>query len=290
MRRRLFWMVMLTAVAAAAVAYRMKERARTAVRRDAWPTDEPFGAGSSARRPSPSPSTLVEEDPAETPPMVVATMEAPAPAGSHYGGNGSASASPEAVPAQAAAGVDSEPRTGVAFGAPVAADAPDEMESKRKRRLSSATLAALGMVAGLAAIALGAWGVASSVSDNGSSPATTTAEQNVSQVVSLISKPSTTTIPLQGSGRRIILVVGAKGYGVLVLNDVQQPPAGKTYEAWVIRPNVKAPQPAGLFAGGTKVVKLTKPVPTGGVVAITVEPAGGSAAPTQKPKLLATRT
>jgi anti-sigma-K factor RskA len=286
MRRRLFWLMVLTAAAAAAVAYRMKERARTAVRRDAWPTHESFGAPSSSPPPPAAPSLPTEEGPAETPPMVVATMEAPA-ADSQYEGNGSAVVSPDGAPAQAA---EPQPDPGAAFRAPVGAAAGRPLEQKRKRRLSSATLAALGMVAGLGAIALGAWGVASSVSDNGSSPATTEAAQNVSQVVSLIAKPTTTTIPLQGSGRRIILVVGAKGYGVLVLNSVQQPPAGKTYEAWVIRPNVKAPQPAGLFAGGTKVVKLTKPVPAGGVVAITVEPAGGSPAPTQKPKLLATRT
>lgn len=282
MRRRLFWLMVLGAVAAAAVAYRMKERARTEVRGDAWPT-QPSGGGSSSPRPPTEPSPPIENAPAETAPMVVATMAAPAPAGSHYGGNGSAAVSSEAVPVQAS------PRTEATLGVPDGADALDSGGPKQ-RRLSSATLAALGMVAGLAAIALGAWGVASSVSDSGSSTTSTAAEQNVSQVVSLISKPTTTTIPLQGSGRRIILVVGAKGYGVLVLNAVQQPLAGKTYEAWVIRPNVKAPQPAGLFAGGTKVVKLTQPVPPGGVVAITVEPAGGSAAPTQKPKLLATRT
>jgi hypothetical protein len=218
--------------------------------------------------------------------MVVATMEAPAAAGT-YEGNGSPSVAGEALPSPIA-----EAQTFTAppaFGAPVGSTGV-YAEPRRKRSLSSATLAALGMVAGLGAIALGAWGVASSISDNGGSSTATPAVQNVSQVVSLISKPSTATIPLQGSGRRIILVVGARGYGVLVLNNVGTPPVGKTYEAWVIRPNVKAPQPAGLFAGGTRVVKLTKPVPPGAVVAITVEPAGGSPAPTQKPKLLATRT
>jgi hypothetical protein len=168
----------------------------------------------------------------------------------------------------------------------------ESVEARRSRRASGITLAILGALAGAGAIALGAWGIASSISgdDGTAKPTSPTALENVSQVVSLITKPTTATIPVQGSGRSIILVVGARGYGVLVLNDVGTPPAGKTYEAWVIKPNVKAPQPAGLFAGGTGVVKLTKPVPPGAVVAITIEPAGGSPAPTQQPKLLATRT
>ncbi len=160
----------------------------------------------------------------------------------------------------------------------------------QKRRGSGVTLAVLAALAGLGAITLGAWGIATSVADDdGGGAETPAAVENVQQVVSLIAKPTTTTIPLQGSGRRIILVVGARGYGVLVLNRVSQPPAGKTYQAWVIRPNVKAPASAGIFPGGTRVVQLSRPVPPGAVVAITVEPAGGSVAPTQQPKLVATR-
>ncbi len=280
-RRRLFWLLVLTAATAAAVVYRMKTRARGAERRDPWPTEPVGGAIPLADR-SPGTTSQAEEAPTEAPAIVVATMEAtPTRSGAQYEGNGFSSHGDEAVPP---AGT-----TEARFEAPPGSIDPHSGKTRRKRRRSGATLAALGVIAGLGAIALGTWGVVSSVSDDGSST-TTPALENVQQVVSLISKPSTATIPLQGSGRRIILVVGARGYGVLVLNNVGAPPAGKTYEAWVIKPNVKAPQPAGLFSGGTRVVKLTTPVPPGGVVAITVEPAAGSPAPTQKPKLVATRT
>ena len=179
---------------------------------------------------------------------------------------------------------------------PVTAAAPPEaafapVALPPKRRLSGASLAGLAAVAGVGAIALGAWGVASSLSDdsNGSGQSAVAIE-GVQQVVSLLSKPATASIPIQGSGRRIILVVGARGYGVLVLNGLGRPPVGKTYQAWVIKPNVKAPASAAVFSGKEAVVPLTTPVPPGGVVAITVEPAGGSPAPTQTPKLVATRT
>jgi anti-sigma-K factor RskA len=59
-------------------------------------------------------------------------------------------------------------------------------------------------------------------------------------------------------------------------------PAGKTYEAWVINGNV--PVPAGLFAGGGQIkLTLTKPAKPGDVIAITIEPAGGTKAPTSAP-------
>jgi anti-sigma-K factor RskA len=60
-------------------------------------------------------------------------------------------------------------------------------------------------------------------------------------------------------------------------------PAGKTYEAWVIRDD--AIRPAGLFSGGdgASVVELSRRVPRGSVIGVTVERAGGAPQPTQKP-------
>ncbi|HWE80291.1 MAG TPA: anti-sigma factor [Gaiellaceae bacterium] len=69
----------------------------------------------------------------------------------------------------------------------------------------------------------------------------------------------------------------------LVLSGVDSAPSGKTYEAWVI--HGKTTSPAGLFAGGrrTTYVPLTRRVAKGSIVAVTLEPAGGSAQPTTKP-------
>ena len=59
-------------------------------------------------------------------------------------------------------------------------------------------------------------------------------------------------------------------------------PAGKIYELWVIEAG--KPYSAGFFTGGeTQVVKLTRPAPAGSTVAATLEPTGGSDAPTTKP-------
>ncbi|MEP6641046.1 MAG: anti-sigma factor [Gaiellales bacterium] len=64
--------------------------------------------------------------------------------------------------------------------------------------------------------------------------------------------------------------------------SIARAPAGMTYEAWVIHGQVAVP--AGLFDGGGKLtLKLTTPVKPGDVIAITVEPAGGTKTPTAKP-------
>jgi anti-sigma-K factor RskA len=65
-------------------------------------------------------------------------------------------------------------------------------------------------------------------------------------------------------------------------------PHGKTYEAWVIRKG-RAPIPSGLFAGGTgTTIRLKGTVPQNAVVAVTIERAGGTRAPTTAPILSTT--
>ncbi len=69
---------------------------------------------------------------------------------------------------------------------------------------------------------------------------------------------------------------------MLVLSNVASAPKGKTYEAWVIHNGAAAP--AGVFdGGGTVAVRLEQPVPSGAIVAVTVEPAGGVEQPTGDP-------
>jgi len=84
---------------------------------------------------------------------------------------------------------------------------------------------------------------------------------------------------------RAVVVVGADRHATLTVSGLGRAPHGKTYEAWVI-PRGQAARPAGLFAGGgTVVVRLRGLVPSGAVVAATVERAGGVRTPTTSPVL-----
>jgi anti-sigma-K factor RskA len=78
---------------------------------------------------------------------------------------------------------------------------------------------------------------------------------------------------------------------LLIASRLPQLASGKIYEMWVI-PKGGAPKPAGLFrstAAGTAMHSIAGPVDmeTTGAVAVTVEPAAGSNAPTSTPIIVA---
>jgi anti-sigma-K factor RskA len=83
--------------------------------------------------------------------------------------------------------------------------------------------------------------------------------------------------------QRIVAFTGAPGQLVISNDDaaivtcVEQAPADKTYEAWVIEEDM--PRPAGLFRGGCGTIELNRSVERGDTVAVTLEAAGGSDVP-----------
>jgi anti-sigma-K factor RskA len=96
---------------------------------------------------------------------------------------------------------------------------------------------------------------------------------------------------------RVVLLTGSTGFGAVVVEDdatlvqVSGLPAldsSRAYQVWVIEDG--APEPAGLLApdaGGNATHNLGRAVPDSAVIAITVEPAGGSPRPTTDPILVA---
>ena len=106
-------------------------------------------------------------------------------------------------------------------------------------------------------------------------------------VVDILADPDARIHALDGANGR--LVVTETGEAALVVAGLPRAPEGKTYEAWVIAGD--EPQPAGLFDGkaARDVVLLSRPVPPQASVAVTIEPAGGSQAPTSTP-IFSTRT
>jgi anti-sigma-K factor RskA len=87
-------------------------------------------------------------------------------------------------------------------------------------------------------------------------------------------------VPLDGAKGTVVV---SGGSGALVVSDLAAAPSGKTYEAWVIEDG-RATR-AGTFTGGdrTIVIRLTRPLPAGAIVAVTIERAGGVDQPTAKP-------
>jgi anti-sigma-K factor RskA len=135
----------------------------------------------------------------------------------------------------------------------------------QRRRSWTAPLAAAAAIAASVAIGLGVW------------TATRPATENAFTTV--VSQPGSRVIPMGDQGA---VAVARDGDAAIVLR-VRKAPAGKTYQAWVIRDD--GIESAGLFRGGgdASVVKLSRPVPRGSVIGVTVEKAGGAPQPTQQP-------
>jgi anti-sigma-K factor RskA len=118
--------------------------------------------------------------------------------------------------------------------------------------------AAVAAVAACAAIGLGVW--AANLHDQ------------------LSQRPE--AVHVNGADASVLITPGNEA--TLVVRTLSPAPAGKTYEAWVIQGD--KPLAAGTFAGGGRVAfALTRKVPDGAVVAVTLERAGGVERPTTKP-------
>jgi anti-sigma-K factor RskA len=152
-------------------------------------------------------------------------------------------------------------------------DRPSAVVLPFRRRRVEVALSSAFAVAAAAAIVLGIW--ASSL--HGKVDQQRSALSARGQTVAILGDPLASHRPLTGAGGQLVV---ARSGGVLVMPGLATAPKGKTYEAWVIKDGVT--KPAGLFSNGQDVL-LDQRVTRGAVVAVTVEPAGGSPQPTRKP-------
>jgi hypothetical protein len=114
------------------------------------------------------------------------------------------------------------------------------------------------------------------------------------QALRILDQPETIQVtfgkgtPLPPRGN---VFIHAKLGVMLIASNLPRLASGKTYEMWLI-PKGGAPRPAGLFQANearSALHILSGPVDTSslGAVAVTVEPAAGSASPTTQPLLVA---
>jgi anti-sigma-K factor RskA len=145
--------------------------------------------------------------------------------------------------------------------------------ARRQRRFGSGRFVARPAVAGLAAVAVVVVVIgAIIVGSNGSSGTRTI-------TAAVTGSPGTAQLSVSG------------GHGQLVMRNFPQPATGHIYELWELRSGAKAPQPTGTLFSVNSSGAGNVGVPGGlhGVskVLVTQEPAGGSAAPTTTPVIVA---
>jgi anti-sigma factor RsiW len=185
----------------------------------------------------------------------------------------------------------------LALGAPAAEPSPglrgrilDQARAERpnvvphhRRRLAPVLGAAAAIAAGIAVV-LGIW-ASSLSSDLDGAERALDAQRNA---LALATETGAKQFPLQGASGT--LVVAPSGEAALVIDGLGAAPEGKVYEAWVSADG-KTMTPAGTFSAGdgTTAVVLDRPVPEGGLAAVTVED-GPVDQPTGMPILTAPTT
>ncbi|MFC0455196.1 anti-sigma factor domain-containing protein [Arthrobacter liuii] len=154
-------------------------------------------------------------------------------------------------------------------------ETPDELAQARKRREQrrgpSGTRRWLIGVAAAAAIALGGVGVGAYMADQ---------NDPVNQVARA-SDLREASVNVVGGGKATLLISASEDAAVVKMSDVPAPPAGKVYQMWLIPKDGSAPVSQGLMDEQA----LSKPAVVQGIhsaasLGITVEPTGGSKAPT----------
>ena len=158
--------------------------------------------------------------------------------------------------------------------APAVADlASARLKRNERRRLAGARAWIVGAAAA-AAIAVAGVGVGAYV-----------AAQNdpVNQVLQAQDvQKKTADVP--GGGTATISASSAKDSFVVLMNGVSPAPAGKVYQLWTLPKDGSAPVPQGTMdAESLSKPAIVKGLSSASSVAITVEPAGGSQAPTTAP-------
>lgn len=172
--------------------------------------------------------------------------------------------------------------------ADVRAEAPQNVVplEPRRRRAAVPVLATAAAIAAVVALAFGIRAADLSGQLDDSRAALDRAQSSAA----VLADPGAQSVDLQaGEGR---LVVDTGGRAVLVLEGLGPAPAGKTYEMWVVPGGeISRASSAGLFpgSGGREILPVEGTVRPGDVVAVTVEPAGGAAAPTTEPVVASDR-
>lgn len=157
--------------------------------------------------------------------------------------------------------------------APSKPPAADELTAARERRELRRTGGLRNWIIGVAAaafIALGGVGVGAYIANQNDPLAQVLEAQDVRQA----------TVEVSGGGTATVSIAPSKDALVVRMKDVPAPPPGKVYQMWLIPKDGSAPVSQGLMDEEA----LSKPAVVKGIASaaalgITVEPAGGSEAP-----------
>ncbi|MCX7520755.1 anti-sigma factor [Microbacterium sp. STN6] len=169
--------------------------------------------------------------------------------------------------------------TASSAGSPISASSP---AAERARVRWFRRPVAMTVAAAAAAVVLFVGGLALG---NGIHPATppVSAQSDVLAQISAAPDAQRASVTVTGGGEATLVWSPSLAKSAVVVDGVAQAPAGKTYQLWYIHDSDA--RSAGLLSlGGSRSWQvLSGTMRAGDAVGITIEPAGGSKAPTTKP-------
>lgn len=179
---------------------------------------------------------------------------------------------PVTRPADRAAVVDLHP---VRANAQPSVESTDELALRRQRRRSRILAVAVAAVT-VVALSLGSWAF-SLVQGQQAQVA------SVSLETQLLAAPDAKIYPTtMRNGAQVSFVVSASmNKAMFIGNDLPAPGSGKAYQIWTLDQSSAAVPDRTVAGGGNERQFLEGPVATSTGLAVTIEPAGGSATPTQ---------
>lgn len=180
--------------------------------------------------------------------------------------------------------------------APTAPGSIWAVDVPHSRRVTPVLLAVLGVVAGLAAMALGTAAVIYAGSETkpaarvaASSPRPPAATASVPaverRVLALLAKPSTERVAFRGAPG-LVLAVGSGGRAAILIRGLAPRPTSAPYSAWIIAPR-GAPMRAASFTGVERAVFLSKDL--GPLARVVVSPTRPGAGPPADIRVVALR-
>lgn len=195
-------------------------------------------------------------------------------------------AAPEIVPSPALrerilARATGEPATGTTADAGGSAPAHAAIAPRRQRAWPRLAFA------GVLALALMGWNLWTQSRLSQQIEATNAERARLEVVESILSAPDTQSYSLSGTGASgQIWISDQRNQAYLVAQGLPEPAAGQVYQMWLIQGD--APVSAGTFEAGraAAVIEVSGPLQNFGAFGVTIEPRGGSDAPTSPPILL----
>ncbi|MEV4618489.1 anti-sigma factor [Asanoa sp. NPDC049573] len=151
------------------------------------------------------------------------------------------------------------------------------IRTHRNRRLFTVAAAVV-----LAAVAAGG---TFAVQENRLDDQRTAARAEAARITEVLSAPDATlrSTDLANGGRLTVVVSPARDQAVLTMSADRPAGTGRTYQLWMIDDAGGTISAGALPAGTTSATRLVQGAAAADVFAVTIEPAGGSTAPTSDP-------